>query len=93
MDIICDHFIKPSFDPQYVDKEMNAVNSELLSFDSDFQRTQQLQQFISNKNGLYNRNMCGSFKTLLKEGIYEALKEFHQNYYSANITWVVIYHN
>lgn len=93
LDILCQHLIKPLFDTKYVDKEMNAVNSEFTSNDSDSQRSFQLLQFISNKQSLFNRNICGNLKTLLKDGIYEALKQFHEKYYSANIISVVIYHN
>lgn len=87
-------FKSPLFDEEYVKREIEAVNSEFTGeMQDDESRYQQMVHNISDPESFYNRFTCGSRETLRKEGIREALSDFHSKYYSSNIAFACLYHN
>lgn len=85
-------FVAPTLDPEYVDREINAIHSEYQSKLKDESR----RSFEAIKSGLnpvhpITRFSAGNFQTLNKDGLTEALTKFYQTQYSANrMTLVVI---
>ncbi len=84
-------FIAPTFDPDYVDREINAVHAEYQSKLRDPARL----SFEATKQGLnpkhpFTRFGAGNFDTLKKPGLLEALRTFYENQYSANRMALVV---
>ena len=84
-------FIAPTFDPDYVDREINAVHAEYQSKLRDPARL----GFEATKQGLnpkhpFTRFGAGNLDTLKKPGLLEALKTFYENQYSANRMALVV---
>ena len=78
-------FIAPTFDPDYVDREINAVHAEYQSKLRDPARL----SFEATKQGLnpnhpFVRFGAGNLDTLKKPGLLDALRTFYDNEYSAN---------
>mmetsp|Transcript_25853 Transcript_25853/g.29808 ORF Transcript_25853/g.29808 Transcript_25853/m.29808 type:complete len:175 (+) Transcript_25853:192-716(+) len=94
LDMFAQFFISPKFNDTSVGKEMNAVNQEHeKNLQNDMWRFMQLLQNESNPNSALNRFATGSLETLQKDGCVEALKEFHNKWYSSNIMHLVVYSN
>jgi insulysin len=94
LDMFAQFFICPLFSKSSVDREMNAVDSEnKKNLQSDMWRYYQLLQNESNPESTLNRFATGNLETLKKDGVVEALKEFHKKWYSANIMNLVVYAN
>ena len=73
---------------------MNAINHEHeKNVQSDFYRYIQLTYFNANPKSAFNRFTTGNRETLDKPGWIEALKEFHNKWYSANVMHLVVYSN
>ena len=84
-------FIAPTFDPDYVDREINAVHAEYQSKLRDPARL----SFEATKQGLnpkhpFTRFGAGNLDTLKKPGLLEALRTFYDNEYSANRMALVV---
>lgn len=93
VDIFCNFFIDPLFDPKYVDKEITAVNYEYQkNISSDLVRTEILGLNFSSDD-VNTRFTVGSNETLRKDGILDALKKFYDKYYSTDNMLLVIVHN
>ena len=93
-DMFAQFFIHPLFTADAVDREMNAVDSEnQKNLQSDMWRFFQLLQHESNPDSALNRFSTGNLETLKKDGVVEALKDFHQKWYSSNIMNLVVYSN
>lgn len=94
LDMFAQFFICPLFSKDAVDREMNAVDSENnKNLQSDMWRFFQLLQDQSNPESVLNRFATGNLATLKKDGVVEALKEFHKKWYSSNIMNLVVYSN
>jgi secreted Zn-dependent insulinase-like peptidase len=84
-------FIAPTFDPDYVDREINAVHAEYQSKLRDPARL----SFEATKQGLNPRHPltrfgAGNLDTLKKLGLIDALRTFYDNEYSANRMALVV---
>lgn len=88
LDYFSDYFKKPTFDPQYSDKERNAVNSEWSSGRSqDNWIMYRLNGITANPLHPAGRFHVGNLETLAdKPGskLHDALLAFYDRYYSAN---------
>jgi len=86
LDIFAQFFIEPLFTPEGTDREMNAVNSENdKNLQLDVRRLSQILKEEANPKSPYHRFSTGNLSTLNKDGIREALLEFYEKYYSANL--------
>jgi insulysin len=82
LNIFSQYFISPLINPEYVDKEMNAVNSEFVkNINNDIWRKQNLLRLCSNPKSLYNMFSTGNLDTLKIPKIHEKLKKFYNDYY------------
>ena len=84
-------FVAPTMDPQYVEREVNAVHSEYQSKLKDAAR----QSFEATKQGLnqshpFSQFRAGNLETLNRPGLLEALDTFYANEYSANRMALVV---
>ncbi|MBU25715.1 MAG: hypothetical protein CMD99_06765 [Gammaproteobacteria bacterium] len=84
-------FIAPTFDPDYVEREINAVHAEYQSKIRDPARL----SLEATKGGLnpkhpFTRFGAGNLDTLKKPGLLAALKTFYRNEYSANRMSLVV---
>ena len=91
LDRFCRFFIAPTFDPDYVDREINAVHAEYQSKLRDPARL----GFEATKQGLNPKHPltgfgAGNLDTLKKPGLLDALKMFYENEYSANRMALVV---
>jgi len=94
LDRFSQFFIKPLFNEECTEREMQAVHSEhQKNLMSDSWRIMQLVRSSALKNTSYNRFSTGDLNTLKKEGIREELIQFYQKYYSSNLMKLVLYGN
>ncbi|CAB4420535.1 unnamed protein product [Rhizophagus irregularis] len=97
LDRFAQFFIAPLFDPNCVDREICAVDSENnKNLQLDGWRLYQLEKALSNPKHPYSRFGTGNLETLkenpIKQGlnIRDELLKFHEKYYSANIMKLVV---
>lgn len=88
LDYFSDYFKKPTFDPQYSDKERNAVNSEWsMGRSQDGWIINRISGLTANPQHPAQRISVGNLETLSdKPGatLHEQLLAFYDRYYSAN---------
>ena len=78
-------FISPLFSPEYVEREMNAVNSEhQRNVKNDSRRIYRIVGLTSRNGHERQKFSTGSLKTL-KNVTNKVLVDFYQRYYSANV--------
>ncbi|MBF0196785.1 MAG: insulinase family protein, partial [Planctomycetes bacterium] len=90
LDRFSQFFIAPLFNPDYTDKEINAVNNEhMKNLQNDMWRKYNLMNTLYRKDHPANHFSTGNAKTL--EGVDSAeFKEFYQQYYSSNRMGLVL---
>ena len=97
LDYLADAIAEPIFDPQFADKERNAVNAEMTLYrSSDGFRIQQVDSETINPNHPSSQFSGGNLETLRDKDnskLQDELVNFHNKYYSANIMVGVIYSN
>lgn len=94
LDIFAQFFISPLLSDDCTNREVNAVDSEASkNYNQDSRRLYQLSRHLADQESVYNKFGTGNLDTLNKPGLREALKEFHQKYYSADIMSLAVYHN
>jgi insulysin len=82
LDIFGQFFLSPLLDPKYVEKEMNAVDSEFSkNINNDLWRSQHLFRKSSNPESPFNMFSTGNIATLKIPDIYERLKTFYEEQY------------
>lgn len=82
LDIFSQFFLCPLLDPKYVEKEMNAVDSEFSkNINNDMWRSQHLFRTTSNPESPFNMFSTGNMDTLKLPDIYERLKGFYEKEY------------
>ncbi len=92
LDIFGQFFIDPLFLLDYVNKEINAVNSEhSKNIMSTPWRINRLHREVTNPKSQYYNFGTGSIDTLLKDDIRDKLVEFYNKYYSSDIMKLVVY--
>jgi len=93
LDRFSDFFKAPLFDPQYAEREVNAVNSEHdKNMRSDGWRTNQVQNTISEPGHPLGHFGTGNKDTLAGDNT-QALLAFYKKYYAASIMKLAIISN
>ena len=92
LDIFSRFFIDPLFDPNLVDREVNAVNSEHdKNINNDFWLLRQVILNLSEKDSVINSFSTGNNETLNNKNTREEMIKFFNKYYcSDNITISII---
>ena len=87
-------FIAPLFNPEYVDREKHAVDSEYQTRrKNDAIRQLDVLKTITHPDHPFSKFSVGSLETLVDEpndSLRDALLEFYAKYYSANIMRLVV---
>lgn len=84
-------FVSPLFTDKYVDKELNAVDSEFkMNQQDDTWRFWAILGQISNPQSRFSRFSMGNRQTLDKPGVKEALVQFWKEKYSSNLMHVIL---
>ena len=92
--IFSEFFKSPLFSKEYIDKELNAIDSEFkLDYRDDSQRLSQLNFFEGYKESPFNTFINGNLETLKKDEIRDKSIEFYNNKYDAQIMAVSIFSN
>jgi insulysin len=94
LDKFSQFFIDPLLNQVYIDKEINAVNSESMKnvLDDNWISQEILRTLVNNIYPL-NHYTCGTTKSLTIPNIYDKLLEFHNKYYLAQYMTLVIFIN
>lgn len=78
LQIFAHFFVDPLLDARSVNNEVNAVNSEYeIDASDDNWKLQNLITLLSDPKHPLSRFTIGNTETLQREGVVEALKEFH----------------
>jgi secreted Zn-dependent insulinase-like peptidase len=94
LDRFAQFFTNPLLKKEYVDKEINAVNSEAKKNLLDDMWIQlELYKTLLIKEHPVNHFTCGDTESLTIKNIYNELKEFHDKYYDAKYMSLVIFTN
>ena len=85
LDRFADFFIAPTFDAAYIEREMQAVDSEYsASLDNEKRRILDATRQIINPAHPYAKFSGGNLQTLSRPDIRQALLDFYDTYYSAS---------
>jgi insulysin len=91
LDRFSQFFIAPLMKEDAVEREMKAVDSEYtMSLQNDMWRNDALFNYLSHPDSNQHRFRCGNIDTLKVDKIVENLKDFHKEFYSANIMKLVV---
>eukprot|EP01130_Rhizamoeba_saxonica_P017049 TRINITY_DN8087_c0_g1_i1.p1 TRINITY_DN8087_c0_g1~~TRINITY_DN8087_c0_g1_i1.p1 ORF type:complete len:682 (+),score=117.87 TRINITY_DN8087_c0_g1_i1:38-2047(+) len=91
LDIFAQFFIHPLFTESCTEREMKAVDSEnSKNLQVDSWRNNQLLHSLVDPDHPLSGFFTGNYETLAKEGIRDALVDFHNKFYSANIMTLTI---
>ena len=97
LDYLADAIAEPKLDPNFADKERNAVNAEMtMARSNDGFRIEQVNAETINQAHPAAQFSGGNLQTLSNKPsskLQDALVNFHNDYYSANIMVGVIYSN
>ncbi len=84
-------FISPQFNPDFLEREKNAVNSEYRrQFNHDGWRMQELEQFLCSQDHPRSRFSTGDLESLGPVSR-EQVVNWYQSNYSANLMQLVVY--
>ncbi len=85
LDRFADFFVAPRLDEDYIEREMNAVESEYRArIKDENRRIIDATKQIVNPQHPYHKFTVGSLQTLAGDGIRQDLLEFYRQYYSAS---------
>ena len=94
MDRFAQFFISPLFTEKFVERERNAVDSEYYARRTDdFRRTWSARKKVFNPEHPITQFSIGNNLTLAdkdRQSVRDALIDFHNNYYSANIMTLAV---
>ena len=94
MDRFAQFFISPLFTEKFVERERNAVDSEYYARRTDdFRRTWSARKKVFNPEHPITQFSIGNKETLADkadQSVRDAMVEFHNNYYSANIMTLAV---
>lgn len=94
LDVFSHFFIDPTFNEEAVFKEVNAVNSEYeIDVSDDGWKLYHLLTTQTKKSHPLSKFSIGNLDSLNKDGVVDALKDYFQKYYSANVMALVIKSN
>ena len=92
LDRFAQFFISPLMSEESVAGEIKAINSEyLMNLGNDTRRLNMLVRSFSEEGAANRKFRMGNIKTLKRDGIVEKLKNFYENYYSANTMGLVVF--
>ncbi|CAN0586164.1 unnamed protein product, partial [Laminaria digitata] len=92
LDRFAQFFIAPLLDPDYVEREANAVHSEYqLQLKDDNWRAQAVNRAAANPEHPYSGFNIGSLQTLSGDGIHADVVEFFEANHSADQMALVVY--
>ncbi|PIE37877.1 MAG: peptidase M16, partial [Gammaproteobacteria bacterium] len=95
LDRFAQFFIAPTFDPDYIERERNAVESEYrMGIQNDARRGLDVMQAVGNPEHPFNRFSVGSLATLADRpgrSIRDDLIAFYKEHYGANRMYLVAY--
>jgi len=85
-DIFSQFFKEPLFNPESMDREMKAIDSEYQMHISDEPiATDQLEKSdIAAPGSIVSRFLIGNLQTLKVDGVYNQLKSYYKDNYSSN---------
>ena len=87
-------FIAPLLDQKYIDKEINAVNSESVkNLLDDNWISQEIIRTLVDKQHPFNHYTCGTSESLTRPDIHNKLQEFHDKYYLGQYMSLVVFIN
>lgn len=90
LDRFAQFFVAPLFTPEFVEREMNAVNSEhQKNLQDDFWRMRMVKRLLHRDGHPRQKFSTGSLETL-QNTTREELMAFHRKYYSANQMKLVV---
>ncbi len=93
LDRFAQFFIAPRMDAEYVDREMNAVNSEhVKNIQDDGWRTRMVQRYLHREGHPRQRFSTGNLETL-ESVTRDQMMEFYQTHYSANLMKLCVMSN
>jgi len=94
LDKFAQFFTDPLLKKEYIDREINAVDSEAKkNFLNDGWIQLELCKTLYNKEHPINHFTCGDIGSLKIPNIYEELKTFHENNYDAKYMNLIIFTN
>lgn len=95
LDRFAQQFISPLFNPEYVEREANAVHSEYSAkIKDDYRRTYSAFQTMMNSDHAYSNFSVGNLTTLASDdqgSLHKDLVAFYQKNYSSNLMKVALY--
>lgn len=95
LDRFSQQFISPLFNPEYVEREANAVHSEYSAkIKDDYRRTYSAFQSVMNGDHAYSSFAVGNLTTLAsdsQQSLHKDLISFYKANYSSNLMKVAIY--
>lgn len=93
LDRFAQFFIAPAFNPEFVDRERNAVNSEhQKNVQNDNWRTNQVFTAMAREGHPYGKFSTGTLETLAGASR-EQIMAFYEKYYSANVMKLCVMSN
>ncbi len=100
LDIFSRFFIDPLFDPKYVMKEINSVNSEFeRNLQLDIKRREQVFREISAKGSLFNKFSTGNYLSLKKYceannlNLREEVFKYYKTHFRSDNMKLIVYGN
>jgi insulysin len=94
LDKFAQFFLNPLLKKEYIEREINAVDSEAKkNFLNDGWIQLELCKTLFNKEHPINHFTCGDIGSLKISNIYEELKTFHENNYDAKYMNLIIFTN
>ena len=91
LDRFSQFFVAPLFDPKYVSREVNAVDSEYRArLKDDGRRRSYATKAVFNAEHPYAGFTTGNLETLDHDGLRDALLTFYATHYSANIMTLAV---
>lgn len=94
LDRFSDYFKAPTFDPEYSDKELRAINSEWsMGRNQDGRIIYRIHGLTANPMHPSQRISVGNLETLRDKPdsiLYQEMKDFYAEYYSANLMNLVV---
>lgn len=95
LDRFSQQFVSPLFNPEYVEREVNAVHSEYSAkLKDDFRRSYSAFRSTLNEENAYSAFSVGNLTTLKNDSdnsLHRDLLDFYHKNYSSNLMKVVIY--
>ena len=94
IDMFSEFFSEPLFEEEFLNKELNAIESEFkIGYRDDSNRILSLFLFEGYKNSNFNTFVTGNLETLQKSEIRDKVIEFYNNKYDPSIMSLCVFSN